>query len=158
MVESGKVTDEELRAIESEVAKKQAEALRETAEKTAKEVEDKVRKEMEAKLESERLRAELVKQQEAAKKYQEDTDVRLKTQQEVFEKRLQEIEAQRKGLTSNQSPFDSKSNPNVKIIDGKEVDTEKLDLTEIEKQSAEEFKRRFNLPHFYFEKTGQVRR
>jgi regulator of protease activity HflC (stomatin/prohibitin superfamily) len=156
-MENKPITSEELQAIETEVAKKQAEALKATAEKTATEVEEKVRKEMESKIESDRLRSELQKQQEAIKKLQEDQDNRLKAQQEVFEKRLIELESQRKGLTSNQSPFD-KPNPNLKMINGQEVDTEKLDLTEVEKLSAEAFKNKFRLPDFYFEKTGQVKR
>lgn len=157
MVDTKNVSDADLKAIEAEVSKKQAEALRETAEKTAKEVEDKVRKEMESKIETDKLREQIQKQQEELTKTKAETEAQLKASTEVFEKRLQELEAQRKGVVTNQSPFE-KPNPNVRTINGQEVDTEKLDLSEVEKLSAEAFKQKYRLPDFYFEKTGQTRR
>lgn len=154
-METKPVTDAELKSIESEVAKRQADALKATAESTAKEVESRVRKEMESKIESDRLKAELEKQQTELTKSREEMDLKLRTQQEVFEKRLQELEAQRKGIVSNQSPFDKSE---TTMVNGQEVDVQKLNLSEVEKASAEAFIKYHNLPRWYFEKTGQTKR
>lgn len=157
MAEENKgISHEDIQKIEAEVSKKQADALKQASEAQAKEIEEKVRKDMEAKLEAEKLREKVQKQEEEFKTKLAEQEAKVKTQQEVFEKRLAELEAMRKGTVENKSPFTS--NPNVKTIDGQDVDTTKLDLTEVEKQSAEAFRRHFNLPHFYFEKTGQVKR
>lgn len=146
------VSKEDLEIVEKEVIKRQAEALREASDKQAKEIEDKVRKEMESKMASDKLHEQVNRQELELKKLHEEQEIKLKVQQEAFEKRLQELEAVRKGVVNTQSPFENKPNPNVKIIDGKEVDTTQLDLKEIEKQSAEEFRRYHNLPSWYFKK------
>jgi len=134
------ISDEEIRKIELEIANKQAAELSKISEVKAKEVEDKVRKEMEAKMESERLRAELVKQSDTIKKLQESQEAQIKAQQEAFEKRLQELEGQKKGIVKNESPFNSQSsNPNVKVIDGIQVDVTKLDHDAVQEQSRQEW-------------------
>jgi TolA-binding protein len=146
------VSDSDIKAIESEVVKRQAQALKDASDTQAKEIETRVRKEMEIKLESDKLKEQVDKQNEEIKKLQTEQETKLKSQQEAFEKRLQELEAVRKGTVNTQSPFDNKPNPNIKVIDGKEIDTTNLDLKEIEKQSAEEFRRYHNLPNWYFKK------
>lgn len=159
MVEEVKgVSNDDIQKIEAEVTKKQADALKQASEVQAREIEEKVRKDMESRLEVERLKEHSKKQEEDMKSKLAEQEARLKAQQEAFEKRLAELEAQRKGTVENKSPFTQEANPNVKIVDGQEIDVSKIDLVETEKLSAEAFRKHFNLPHFYFEKTGQMRR
>jgi hypothetical protein len=157
MAEENKgISNEDIQKIEAEVSKKQADALKLASEAQAKDIELRVRKDMESKLETDHLKDQVKRQEEDFKSKLAEQETKVKVQQEVFEKRLLELEAMRKGTSENKSPFTN--NPNVKVVDGQEVDTTKLDLTEVEKQSAEAFRRHFGLPHFYFEKTGQAKR
>jgi Ribonuclease G/E len=145
------ISEDQLKAIETEVQKKQAEALRAASESAASAIEEKVRKEILASQEAERLKEQLKKQEEETKRLKEDTDLRFKAQEDAFAKKLAEIEAQRKGIMENKSPFNSSSNPNIKkLSDGKEIDVEKLDYREIERQSGDAFLRYHNLPSHLF--------
>ncbi|HEY9704672.1 MAG TPA: hypothetical protein V6C58_19680 [Allocoleopsis sp.] len=144
------ITEEDIKKIESEVAKKQAEALKLKADEQAKEIEAKVRKEMEAKLEADKLREQLKKQEEDLKKFREEQDAKLKAQEEAFRKQLEDALATKKGIASNESPFKDNNSNLVTLQDGKQVDVNKLNHEEIEEQSRLAFMQRYGIqdPNF----------
>lgn len=137
------VTKEEIAAVEAEINKAKADELKKLSESQAADIEAKVRKDFEAKKKEEDLARELEeikkKNEELAKQMEE----RLKAEREAFEKRLQEIEGQKKGLSTNQSPFQQtqEQKKNIRVIDGIEVDLDKLDYERIQELSRQEWMR-----------------
>lgn len=140
------ISDEDLRKVEAEVQKRQAEALRGKADEQAKEIEAKVRAEMQAKLETEKLQARLAKQEEDFAKFKEEQEAKVKAQEEAFKKQLEEALAQKKGLSKNELPFKDSDPSNIRVLqDGTEIDISKLDHEEIEEQSRQAFMKAFNI-------------
>ncbi|RLI53853.1 MAG: hypothetical protein DRP09_14655 [Candidatus Thorarchaeota archaeon] len=153
MAEEIKVSEEELAKIEAEVKSRQAEELQKQSETQAKEIENKVRTELTDKAEKEALQKEIIDMKESQAKTLEDMGkereealIKAKADREAFEKRLQELEATRKGLSKNDSPFNQTNNENIKVVDGKEIDVSKLDMKEIEKESGKAFMEYHNVP------------
>jgi hypothetical protein len=144
-MESKILSEEEIKKIDSEIAKKQAEALNEKAKEQAIEIEARVRKEMEAKLEADKLREELTKQSEELKKYKEEQEVKSKAQEEAFKKQLEDALAVKKGIAKNESPFQQDSPTMRKLQDGTVIDVSKLDHEEVEEQSRIAFMQRFGI-------------
>lgn len=162
MADEKTVSQKEIDAVEAEVNKKQAEEMKKVSEDKAKQIESKVRKEFEEKEKDKALQDRLTKIEDENKVLKEDSEKkmeeqeeRFKNQEKVFKDKLEEAMAVKRGVTKNDSPFDNKDaeNDNIRMVDGTAVDISKLDYDEIEKLSAEEFRKRFNLPHFYFEGT-----
>ncbi|RLB95752.1 MAG: hypothetical protein DRH90_25220 [Deltaproteobacteria bacterium] len=154
------VTEAELKKVEEEVAKKTSEEAKKLSDDKAKEIEDRIRKEFEAKEKDKALQDRLAKieKDSADAKVEADEKIKkqeelLKNQEEVFKQKLEEAMAVKKGITRSDSPFDvdKSDKENVKTIDGKQVDVSKLDYDEIEKLSAERFRKEFNLPSYYFD-------
>lgn len=149
------ITENDIKLIEQEVQKKQAEALKAKAEEQAKEIEVKVRKEMESEIETNKLREQLKAQEASLNKFKEEQDLRMKAQEEAFKKQLEDALAVKKGISTNESPFTN--NPNlVTLQDGKQIDVTKLDHEEIEEQSRQAFMQRFGIQDPNFGK-AQVR-
>lgn len=137
------VSKEDIAAVEAEINKAKADELKKLSEQQATEIEARVRKDFESKKKEEDLARELEdikkKNDELAKQMEE----RLRTEREAFEKRLQELEGQKKGLSTNQSPFQQTADKtkNVRVIDGIEVDLDKLDYDRIQELSRQEWMR-----------------
>lgn len=140
------ISDEELRKIEVEVQRRQAEALKGKADEQAKEIEAKVRAEMMAKAEADKLKEQVKKQEEEFSKFKEEQDARLKAQEEAFKKQLEEALAQKKGLSKNESPFKDSEPQNMRTLeDGTQIDVSKLNHEEIEEESRQAFIKAFNI-------------
>ena len=163
--ETKAVNQSDIDAVEAEVAKKQAAEMKKLSEEKAKEIEGKVRGEFEAKDKAKQLDDRLAKIEEENKKLREDSDakvkeqeIKMKTQEEAFKKQLEEALAVKKGAVTNKSPFndENENSENIKVVDGREIDVSKLDYDEIEKLSAEEFRRYHGLPGAFFENTGKA--
>lgn len=110
---------ETLAKTEQEIAKRQAEEFSKLSEAKAKEVEEKVRKEFSEKAEKEALAKKLSEQESLIRKMEEEqkkavaeAEAKAKAATEVFEKRLQELEARRQGFVANQSPFEGQASTN----------------------------------------------
>jgi chromosome segregation ATPase len=141
MTEQINVSEEEIKKIDEQVAQKQAEELKRLSDATAKEIETKVRKELTDQQEKEKLSMKLSDLENQNKKIREEMETKLKAERDAFEARLSELEARRKGLASNESPFkEDKGN----IRNG--IDVDKLDYKKIEEESREAFKRYHRLP------------
>jgi membrane protein involved in colicin uptake len=131
MEENKLISDEEIRKVEEQVASKQAEELKKLSEAKAVEIETKVRKEIKDTQEKEHVTSKLVQLEEANKKLQSEMESRLKAEREAFEARIADLEAKRKGVSINDSPFKDASN----LRNG--IDVDKLDLKRIEEESRE---------------------
>jgi septal ring factor EnvC (AmiA/AmiB activator) len=149
-METKTISEEELKLVEQEVNKKQAEMFKSKSDELAKDIESKVRKEMEAKLETDRLKEQIKKQEEEFKKFKDEQEGRIKAQEESFKRQIEDSLATKKGISTNESPF-TDNNPNlVTLHDGKQIDVTKLDHDEIEEQSRQAFMQRFGIqdPNF----------
>lgn len=149
------VSDKEMEAVETEIRNKQAEEMKKLSEEQAKSIEERVRKEFAEKAEKEKMQLELENLKKADEQSKKELEQKLKAQEEAFQKRLEEIESQRKGAVRNESPFSDKdaNNPNIKILpDGSKIDISKLDMKEVEKLSAEAFAEYLGYPRNTFTK------
>lgn len=143
MSEEKKVSQEEIDAVEKQIKQRQAEELKKISEQQASEIEAKVRKDFEAQKKEEELQKKLEELSKQKEEIQKAMDEKLKAEREAFEKRLEELEGKKKGLSLNQSPFQQNGGEkkNVKIIDGIEVDIDNLDLKAIEEESRKAWMR-----------------
>lgn len=126
------VSQQEIDAVEAEIRAKanaeMAEQVKKDSEEKAKEIEARIRKEYEEKTEKEKLAKKLKEQEDALTKANQDMEAKLKAQQEAFEKRLAELEGQRKGVVDTGNPFKGKEEPTIdpefqrKLPDGKIID------------------------------------
>jgi membrane protein involved in colicin uptake len=137
------VSEEEIKRVDEQVAAKQAEELKKLSEEKAKEIETKVRKEISETQEKEKIRTQLTALEEQNKKLQVEMEAKLKAERESFEARLAELEAKRKGISTNDSPFKSTAN----LRNG--IDVDKLDMKRVEEESREAFKRYHKLPDYW---------
>jgi len=136
------VSDKEIADVEAEIKAKQAEEMKKMSEDAAKAIEDKVRKEYADKAEKEKLQKELEDLKNADKSAKEELEAKLKAQEEAFTKKLEELQGQKKRVAKNESHFNDKDakNPDIKTLpSGDKVDVSKLDMKEVEKESAERF-------------------
>lgn len=139
MEENKVISDEEIKKVEEQVAAKQAEELKKLSEAKAVEIENKVRKEIKDTQEKEQVISKLAQLEEANRKLQSDMESRLKAERDAFEAKIAELEAKRKGIADNDSPF-----KDANIRNG--IDVDKLDLKRVEEESREAFKRYHGLP------------
>lgn len=139
------ISEDEMKVVEAEVAKKQAEALKSKYDEQARDIEAKVRKEMETKMEADKLREKLEAQEKELAKFKEDQDARMKAQEEAFKKQLEDALAVKKGLSKNESPFAGEESNMKKLSDGTEIDLSRLNHEEIEEQSRQAFMRAFGI-------------
>lgn len=137
------VSKEDIAAVEAEINKAKAEELKKLSEAQASEIESRVRKDYEAKKKEEDLARELEEIKNRNNELAKQMEERLKAEREAFEKRLQELEGQKKGLSINQSPFQqtTEQKKNIRVIDGIEVDLDKLDYEKIQELSRQEWMR-----------------
>ena len=147
---------EDLKRVEEEVLKKQAEALKVKASEQAVEIESKVRKEMEAKMESEKLHEQLEKQSKELEAFREESDKRTKALEEAFKKQLEDALAVKKGVAKNESPFEAEKNPNLRTLqDGSIIDVSKLDMAQVEEDSRRAFIQAHRLPSDWGKPVGK---
>lgn len=139
------ITDEEMKQVEAEIAKKQAETLKSKYDEQAKDIEAKVRKEMEIQLESDRLKAKLEEQEKQLNQFKVEQETKMKLQEEAFKKQIEDLVAVKKGISKNESPF-AANNPNIRTLsDGTQIDISQLDHEAIEEQSRQAFIQAFGI-------------
>ena len=148
MSEEKVVTDEQIKKVEAEIASKQAAELSRLSEAKAKEIEDRVRREMMEKADKEAQVKRLNDLEEANKKLKEESEARLKVATETFEKRLQELEAVKKGVVNTDNPFKNATpSQSEELYKGVKMDS--TSLAEIEEMSRRAFVKTHGLPEWF---------
>ena len=139
------INQEDIAVIEAAIAKEKAAEFEKFSVEKAKEIEDRVRKEMEEKLEADKLKAKLESLEAENKKLASEQEAKMKAANDAFEKRIQELEATKRGASSNNNPFSGTQNMTdpkflgKNPVTGEVIDVSKLNMDEVEEQSRRAF-------------------
>lgn len=150
MSEERIVTEDQIKKVEAEIRASQAAELSKLSEVKAKEIEDKIRKEMAEKAEKEAQLKRLAELEESNKRLKEESEARIKVATEAFEKRIQELEAVKKGVVNTANPFNqapSSTSQSPELYKGVRVDEEAVKASE--ELSQDVFVKHHGLPEWF---------